>query len=338
MSSQVEEPTTARQGASDPAAQRLLRAQVTPVLIATAALLVVARIVAPNTFEDASIGAIVIPTAILAIAGLGQTLVVQQQGIDLSTPGIMTLAAMEVGYFTDRVSITGALAIVLVTAVLTGAVNGLLVTRLYINPLLATLATNSILLGVVWTLTNGTAQDAPVYLVRFASRDLLGMPMMGWATLVFVALAAFFMRTSTLGRRFTGVGASPAAARASGVPVERYIIFAYVAASVSAAVAGLLLAGYATQIAYDIATSYQLSVIAAVVVGGAALTGGRGSVMATAVAALLLTAVVQTVLTLGAPASAQLLAQAVVLGLAAALRLVPWSRLRRDQSAVNRHI
>lgn len=309
--------------------RRLLQHQAVPVAGATVVLLIVAAIFAPRTFTPASLNAIVIPAGILAIAAVGQTLVIQQKGIDLSVGGMMTLSAITIGVLTsDGVPLILALLCAGIAAVLGGLLNALLVTALSITPLLVTLATNSIFIGVVWSLSGGAAQSTPGALVTLANGSVLGLPIIGWWAILIVAIAAVVMGRSVFGRRFTGVGANPAAARSSAVAVERYIVVGYVAAALFAALAGALLAGYAGQITYDLGISYQLPVIAAVVIGGASLAGGRGSVVATAIAAFLLTLVVQMVLTIGAPTSTQLLVQSAVLGIAAIARIIPWGGRR----------
>ena len=307
---------------------RIARLQATPIVVATVLLLIVAAIIAPRTFTPASINAIVIPSAILAIAAIGQTLVIQQKGIDLSVGGMITLSAIAVGVINSSGAPLWLVFIVVpLIALVGGTVNGLIVTRLHITPILATLATNSLFTGVVWTISKGTAQPTPDVLVAVTKGSAFGVPIIGWIAIILVVIVAILMAQSVFGRRFTGVGVSPAAARATGVIVQRHIVIGYIASSAAAALAGVLLAGYAGQVTYDIGITYQLPVIAAVVIGGAALSGGRGSVVATAIACLLITLVVQMVLTLGAPTSVQLLVQSIVLGIAATVRLLPWSRI-----------
>jgi ribose transport system permease protein len=313
----------------------LLRAQALPVIAATIALLIVAVIIAPRTFTPASINAIVIPAGILAIAAIGQTLVVQQKGIDLSVGGMMTLSAIVIGVVNGiGAPLPVALLVAALVAVTGGIINSLLVLRLHITPLLATLASNSVFIGMVWTLSGGAAQASPDGLIAAATGSLFGIPLIGWWAVGLVILVAVFMSRSVIGRRFTGVGAGRDAANAASVVTWRHIAGAYIAAALFAALAGALLAGYAGQQTYNLAVSYQLPVIAAVVVGGASLAGGRGSVVATASAALLLTLVVQMLLTLGAPTSTQLLVQSLVLGLAAAIRLIPWRRFLRRRAGL----
>jgi len=308
---------------------RALRIQAIPVIIATLILVAVASVIAPKMFGPASLVAIVIPTAILAIAGIGQTVVIQQKGIDLSSPGLMTLAALTSGILTARgLPFSLTLAAVLVVTVACGLLNAFIVTRLHITPLLVTLATNYIFIGVVATISGGSATNSPKELVSLAAASFLGFPVIGWIAIVLVGGTAIVMSATRFGRTFTGVGSNPLTARISGAPVGLHVALAYVISAVAAGTAGLILGGYASQITFDLGTPYQLPVIAAVVVGGAALAGGRGSVVATAFGALLLTIVVQMILTLGAPAYVQLLAQAVVFALAATLRLLPWRRIR----------
>ncbi|MCU1477408.1 MAG: ABC-type transporter, integral rane subunit, partial [Subtercola sp.] len=238
---------------------RVARLQATPVVGATVLLFIVAAIIAPRTFTPASINAIVIPSAILAIAAIGQTLVIQQKGIDLSVGGMITLSAVTVGTLNSSGAPLWAYVIIIpIIALIGGTINGLIVTRLHITPILATLATNSLFLGAVWTTSKGIAQTVPDALISFTKGSILGLPIIGWFAIVLVVVVAILMGTSVFGRRFTGVGSSPAAAQATGVVVERHILIGYISSSAFAALAGVLLAGYAGTASYDIGVSYQL--------------------------------------------------------------------------------
>lgn len=311
--------------------RRLLQFQATPVTIATALLFVVAAVFVPQSLTPASLVATLVPAGITAVAAIGQTLVIQQKGIDLSVGGIMTFAAVASGMMNaSGISFGISFVVVAVASALIGLFNGLLVTRLHITPLIATLASNSLFIGIVWTVSKGQANLAPDTLRAFASGSFLGVPYIAWLTIALVILVAVIMSKSLFGRRFTAVGANPEAAAAGGVNVSGYILSSYIIAGVFAGFAGLLLAGYAGQTNYDLGVSYMLPVIAAVVIGGASLAGGRGSVIATAFGCLLLSLVVQVVLTLGAPTSMQLLVQSLVLAIAAAIRLIPWERMRKE--------
>jgi ribose transport system permease protein len=253
----------------------LLRHQAVPVTAATLVLLLLAGVLAPSLFTPASIFAMAVPTAVLAIAGIGQTLVIQQKGIDLSQTGMMTLGGMIVGLLANDVVL--GFVIVIVAGILGGILNAVVVARVHVTPLLVTLATNSLFLGVVWTLSSGVTQRPPDYLKSLANASLFGVPTILCTAVVLIAITAVVMGRSVFGRQFTGAGASPAAARASGVRVDLHLLIGYVASSVFAAISGIVVAGYAGQATYDLGSAYQLPVIAAVVVGGAALEGGRGT-------------------------------------------------------------
>jgi len=313
-----------------PAARAILRLasrQATPVVVATLLLVIVAAVLVPRALSPASLVAILVPAGITAVAALGQTLVIQQKGIDLSVGGVMTLAAVTSGMLgTTDTPFVLVLVIAIGLSALAGVVNGLLVTRVHITPLLATLASNSLFIGVVWTVSGGRANLAPQPLRDFASGSFASLPLIAWLAVVLTVVVAVVMAKSVLGRKFTAAGASPAAARAGGIDVSGRVMLAYVASGAFGGIAGLLLAGYAGQTNYDLGVNYMLPVIAAVVIGGAALTGGKGSPIATAVGCLLLSLVVQMVLTLGAPPSMQLLVQSLVLAVAASIRLMPWGR------------
>jgi len=320
-----------RQSAVRRAWRAIAAAEYAPIWIATAVLFAISAIVVPDAFTGPSLASTLTFSGVLAVAAVGQTLIVQQRGIDLSVPGTITLCAMVLPLFMQRsgAPLVGGLAAVFVVAVVIGLVNGLLVTRLSITPLIVTLAVNSLLLGATLSYTRGLpSAAAPESLQSFAGSKVLGVPVVAWVAVMVVAIVTFVVHRTVVGRRFVAVGASPAAARAGGVAVERYVLGAYVVGAVCFAAAAVLLVGYLQSATVRIGNDYLFPSIAAVVVGGTSLAGGKGSVVASAVAALFLTHLVQVLLTLGAPSSAQFLAQAVAIAVAAAA-LPLWRASRR---------
>jgi ribose transport system permease protein len=146
--------------------------------------------------------------------------------------------------------------------------------------------------------------------------------------IVATALVAFVVKKTVAGRRFEGVGASSGGARAAGLIVSRYKTLAYVAAALLYCLAGILLGGVVSTPSAFQGDSYLLPSVAAVVLGGTSLLGGRGSVAASAVAALFLTQLDQVLLTSGASSAVQSLVQAGALVVGIAVYSVPWGRLR----------
>ena len=299
-----------------------LHGEYAPIWIATLALFIVSAVIADSSLTRASLSSTFAFAGILAIASAGQTLVVQQRGMDLSVAGNITLCALVLPIFMTRsdAPLAGGLLAVVVVAVVIGLVNGLLVTKLAITPLIATLSVNSLLIGALLSYTHGIpSADAPLPLQDFARDKLLGVSLVMWAALAAVLILALIMRKTVFGRRFVAVGSSPGAARAAGINVDRYLISAYVIASLCFAFAAVLLIGYLGSGTVRIGAEYLFPTIAAVVVGGTSFAGGRGSIIASAVAALFLTQLVAMLLAMGAPDSSQLLAQAGAIAVAASL-------------------
>ena len=284
--------------------------------------------ISPGTLAYSSLSSMLAFAGVLAIAAVGQTLVIQQRGLDLSLPSTMALAALVFAKRSDTGSpVAFALVAALTTSVTIGVGNGLLVTRLYITPLIATLAMDSLVLAAVWGYSKGLPVAVPDGLGDLTRSSFLNVPNVVWMALIPVVFVAVVISKSVVGRRFTFAGANPYAAASAGIKVHRYVIASYVGSAVCAGLAGILLAGYTGGTTVNLGVTYLLPSIAAVVVGGTPLTGGRGSVIASAAAALFLAQLSQLALSLGAPTSAQLLIQSACIVLAVGLRRVAWNRL-----------
>ncbi|GAA1706636.1 ABC transporter permease [Kribbella yunnanensis] len=299
------------------------------IWLVTLAVFGLSALMAPGSVQPSSLVNMLPFAGILAIAAVGQTLVIQQRGLDLSVAGSVTLGGILVGHFTAAgypVVLSWSLAVAATTVA--GALSGVLVARLSITPLVATLAANALLLGAVRSVSSGFPVSASDNLREFARGRALGVPHSMLLALLFVVVAALVTRKTVAGRRFTAVGAGERAAEAAGVPAWRYQLGTYSAAGFCYGTAGILLTGFIGSASPDMGNGYLLPVITAVVVGGTPFTGGRGSVVASAVAALFMTQLSQLALSLGVPSSGQLLLQASVLVLAVAVRRIPFRILR----------
>jgi ribose transport system permease protein len=261
--------------------------------------------------------------AILAIAAVGQTLVVQQGGLDLSAPGMISLSAALVtkapGH--DSGKLLPVLALIGAVAVATGLLTGVAVARFGITPLVATLGVNALLVGTVLQVTGGSiANEAPANLTTFAGGTVLGVPNTALVALALVTAAALVLRRTLFGRRFEAVGANPRAAHAAGIPVARHLIGGFVGASSCYAIAGVLLAGFIRAPSLQSGDTYLLPMIAAVVLGGTSLAGGRGSVVASAAGAVFLSQLDRVVIALGANDAVQNLTYGAIIALGMGLR------------------
>jgi ribose/xylose/arabinose/galactoside ABC-type transport system permease subunit len=274
-----------------------------PVYVALALLVVVAAIWVPETLGGVALSAIAPFGALLGITALGQMLVVMTGGIDLSTPGTLTLAAMiMVGVgeqADDRIWVAFMTAIGV--AALIGLVNGILIGGIKLNALIVTLAVGQVVVGVVsrYVRTFPVQSSVPNGLSDWTGTRILGISPIFWIGVVVTLLLSFGLRYTSGGRRFQVVGANPVSSHVVGVRVTLNQILVYVAASVLYAIAGVALAGLLRNPGVNIGSPYLLGPIAAVVIGGASLTGGLASPLSTFAAALFLTGLNQMMRSLG---------------------------------------
>jgi len=309
------------------------------IATATAALFLASVLFQPDSVRSSVLQGMLPFAAVLAIAAMGQTLVIQQRGIDLSVPGVMSLVVVLVthGPNGDGGKLAGAILLAFAVAAGVGLLSGLLVTRLGITPIVTTLGVNALLLGAIVQISKGSPTTTTDALHGFANGHVLGIPTAIVIAVVLMLVVSFVIKRTTVGRRYEAVGASAAAARAAGIDPRRYQLSAYVGAALLYCCAAILLAGVVTTPSITSGDAYLLPTVAAVVLGGTSLLGGVGSVAATAVAALFLTQLDQFVLATGASSAVQNLVQAVALVVGIGAYSVNWSAVRhRLADAVGR--
>jgi ribose transport system permease protein len=292
-----------RRGLTPLLADALVGARFWPVWIATGVLALVAANIASAALQSTSWAFVLPYMTVLAIAALGQMLVVMQAGIDLSTPGVMFLGGYLIVGVGEGSNNRLALAILacLGLGVFVGLVNGILVAVLQLNPLIVTLAVGQIVFAEGLHYSNGLAEtDVPSRLSDFAQNRPVGIiSLVFWVGAGITLAVALLLRYTAPGRRFQAVGANPRAAWMAGVRVRAYVVFAYAAAGTLYAIAAVLLAGVRISVDPSFGAAYLLAPIAAVVIAGASLSGGLASATSTWVAALALTLLNQMLLILG---------------------------------------
>ncbi|AJY45504.1 ABC transporter permease [Martelella endophytica] len=233
-------------------------------------------------------------TAILIILALGQAAVILSRGIDLSIAANLalsgTIAALLNVAFPDLPVIL-LLAASVASGTLLGAINGLLVWRLSIPPIVVTLGTMTIYRGTIFLLTDGAWVNAHEMTAAFKAvprATFLDLPVLSWVSLAAIAAMVVVFVYTRLGRAFYAVGGNPHAAVYTGISVGRTHFFAYLIAGSLAGLAGYLwVARYA--VAYvDIASGFELDVVAACVIGGISIAGGAGTAIGAVLGALFL--------------------------------------------------
>lgn len=310
----------------DPRWKRLLSGGSGAIWIATIVLFAASPLVASGSLSEAAVLGMLPFAAVLAIAAIGQTLVVQQRGLDLSVPGMLAFGAALVSGLPQWYGWSPELAIAaaIVLPALAGLINGVIITRFGVMPLVVTLGMNVILLGTVFAISSGTPAGSPAVLAQFAKGKIGLVPNAVIVAIVVIGVAGFIAHRSVVGRRLTAIGVSERAATALGIRVTLYQTMAYALAGAAYGVASILYTGYVTTPPLFFGDSYLLPTVAAVVLGGTALTGGRAALVSTGVAALFLTQLGQLLRAVGWPEPLQLVAQASVLLAVVLLReLVP---------------
>ncbi|HEX8235433.1 MAG TPA: ABC transporter permease [Abditibacteriaceae bacterium] len=234
---------------------------------------------------------IAVDAAVIGVACVGVTLVIIAGGIDLSVGGAIALASVVVaGLLRAGWPVGGAIIVTLLVGAVVGTIAALLVTRAELPPFIATLALLLITRGVAFAFTRGdnwSISTAPAFTDTFGNGALLSIPYPALVLVLLTLIAAWFLTRSAWGRQVFAVGGNAVAARYAGVDVRRVTLSVYVLSGLAAALAGIVYAaryglGHSTA-----ATGYELDVVAAAVVGGASLSGGRGSIVGAVLGALI---------------------------------------------------
>lgn len=273
--------------------------------------------------------------AVVSMAALGMTYVIISGGIDLSVASIMAFVTVVTAWGLQRSLGAGAAAALGVgVGAFCGLCNGLLITRLRVAPFIVTLGTYLIVRGAAKGLAGEQKIDAPITwlndMVARLGPDRAAMifPPGVWLMLALAALCAWGLRHTRFGRHVVAVGSSEAAARLCGVPVERVKTLVYTMNGALAGLAGLVLFSRLSVGDPTVAMGQELDVIAAVVIGGASLSGGEGSVLGSLLGAFIMTTLRSGGSQLGWPNWRQEIITGVVIIIAVAL-----DRLRARRAA-----
>ena len=265
--------------------------------------------------------------AIMAIVGLGQLLVVQQGGFDLSLPGAVSLAVVTATHeaHQDNSMLLYACALAFVFAIAAGISNGILIAYFRLNAIIATIGMNALLYAGVFAVCGGTPSITTTLLADIAGGETWHFPNSVYFALAALSIVSFILKKTVAGRRFEAIGANPLAAEASGLRVQIHQLLAYVYAQLLYCMAGILIAGITREPTAFQGDSLLLPSVAVVVLGGTSLLGGRGFPISTVIAAFFLNQLSQFALAVGVPYSAQTIIQAVALGFGIAVYSINWT-------------
>jgi ribose/xylose/arabinose/galactoside ABC-type transport system permease subunit len=305
--------------------RRLLQAAA--IWIVLLGLIIVASLVSDVFLTQRNLTVILKQAAPLGILAVGETIVLLTGGIDLSVASIMaTTSIFAAGISNGSDENIGLVVLLcLASAALVGFVNGLLVTKLKIPPFIATLGMILVVQGIRFAYTGGTPKSLVPPTIKAWGQGLTGPVPNGFIIwMAVVLIAVFVLLRTTFGRRLYAVGGNPQAAFLSGVSVDRVKIAAYTICGLLAGVAGMVLLGYVGAADNWLGNGYELTAIAAVVIGGTAFEGGRGTQIGTVAGVLILTVLFTLVLMLQFDESVRRIIKGLAILMAAGL----YARLR----------
>ena len=226
----------------------------------------------------------------IAVMAVGQAVVIISGGIDLAPGSILGLAGVVSALaLNSGLSIPLAVTIGIFIGLLSGGGNGILVTKAKLPPFIATLGMLSVARGLAFAITGGeTVRNLPESFLLIGQGELAGVPTPVWVMLMFSVLVSYFLSSTVWGRYAYAIGGNEEAARLSGIPVGRMKLLFYAISGISAAIAGIL---YLARFGVGQSTAglgYELDVIAAAVIGGVSLSGGRGAIVGVILGSILM--------------------------------------------------
>jgi len=314
-------------GKSENLLRKMLGSKEMGVFAALVALVVAMSFASPYFLTAMNLFNIVRGMSTIAIMSIGVTMVIITGGIDLSVGALLAVTGM----LTARLMFSGfdpwlSVAGGLLLGCGLGAINGWVVTKVKVNPFITTLGMLSVGRGLTYLLATGlqgtVASNIPMKdeSVNFLGGGYIGpVPFPIIEMLVLVLAASWFMRNTVIGRQIYAIGSNEEAARLSGVPVNRVKMFAYVTTGALCALAGIMSGGLLATAATNAGEGMELDVIAAVVIGGTSLAGGRGSIIGAVIGAAIMAVLRNSFVLLHLPAYLQTMSIGVVIVLAVAL-------------------
>ena len=264
------------------------------VIFGLIVVVVVFTILSPSFFTAGNISDLLVSAAILVVLAVGQQFAIVVAGIDLSIGSNLPWAAALLGFaVTHGWGLPAGIALAIIGGTAVGVVNGLVVTKLRINDFIVTLGTFGVMNGLALLLTSGNSVPVNSGFMQDLALDAVGPIRYFWLVALAVAVVAYVVLFHTrLGTHLLATGGNRDAARSMGIKVDRIRIIAYTVSGLLVGLAAVLLVSRTGTADPSLQTDQLLSSIAAVVLGGASLFGGRASIVGTVAGALLLTVLI----------------------------------------------
>ena len=298
------------------------------VLLALIFMIIIMSVASPYFLKQDNLFNILRGMSTIGIMAIGQTMVIITGGIDLSVGSLMAVTSMLTARLITVYGQNALFAVIcgLIFGLLLGTVSGLVITRFKINPFITTLGMLSIGRGLTYLLATGVkgsvASNIPMQnasIIYLGSGYIGLVPFSVVILLLLVILATVFLKRTVPGRYIYAVGSNERSARLSGVPVNKVRVFVYAISGFFCALAGIILTGRLSTAATNIGVGNELDVIAAVVIGGASLQGGEGTVTGAIIGATIMAIVRNAFVLLHIPNHFQTITIGIVIILAVGL-------------------
>jgi ribose/xylose/arabinose/galactoside ABC-type transport system permease subunit len=315
------------------------RAFATPAETGVAVVLALLSLWLARTFPDFRTGAnfsvILTSIAEIGIVAAGMTLVIATGGIDISVGSVAGLCGVLLGQLTVTKGwgVGPAIAATVAAGAACGLLNGVLIARFKLPPIIATLAMFSAARAGAYVISKGdSVSGLPEAITNIGYNSWLGMPIPAWIALGALAAAGLLLKKTVFGRSLLALGGNREAARLSGLAVRRTEVLVYVLSGLFAGLAAVVVTARGATAVPDAGKLFELRAITAVVVGGTPVIGGRATVLGTALGVLTIGVVQNGVVSYGKDAMWEMLVMAVVL--LASVEVDRWRRTRAAKAKV----
>ena len=290
-------------------------------------LVIAASIVYSGFFDPQNLKNVLAQSAPVGIVAVGMTFVMIGGGFDLSVGAVFALGAVFFANRADAFGLWGAAAIVLLVSLACGVINGIVVTRLRVNPFVATLGTGSALGGAAYIYSKSAPQTPSHDGFQTLGKDYaLGLPLSGWVMLAVFLVGAIVLARSVYGRSIYAIGGNNEAARLAGLRVDLLRGSTYVLAAICSGIGGMILSSKLGVGQADMGGTVALDAIAIVVIGGTSLLGGEGAMWRTAIGLMTIATLTNVFDSLAVSSNYQLVAKGSIVVGAVALDVFARSR------------
>jgi ribose transport system permease protein len=259
---------------------------ITLIVLCLATALMTDRFISPLNLTN-----ILVQSSIMAVIAIGMPFVIIGGGFDLSVGSTVALAGCIAAMVMVRLGLVTGIIAGIAAGMTVGLVNGLIIARLGVNPFITTLGTMVLVRGVAFLITGGAPvgdEGLPSAFIAFGSARFLGIHFLVWVPALLLVVLSFLMQATPYGQRVYATGGNRDAAYLSGVPVERIIASTYVWCGGLAGLAGVMLAARLQSGQPTAGEFYELTAIAAVILGGASLHGGEGTLYKSIIGVLIM--------------------------------------------------